>query len=69
MNEALIKIASYAGALRRDEDGAALTEYLILLGLLAGGAVAAVSAFGGGIDTAFDSWLTWLGSNAGSGAS
>lgn len=40
-------------ALKRDERGAAMTEYLILLGLLAGGVAAAVTLFGTELSSAF----------------
>lgn len=57
INELILK-------LRRDEDGAALTEYLILLGLVAGGVAAAVTAFGGELGTQFTAWDTYIGTNA-----
>lgn len=40
----------------RDEDGLALTEYLVLLGLLIGGVIAAVLVFSDGLSTAWESW-------------
>lgn len=40
----------------RDEDGLALTEYLVLLGLLIGGVIAAVLVFSGNLSTAWESW-------------
>lgn len=40
----------------REEDGVALTEYLILLGLLVGGVVGTVIAAGDNLDAA---WATW----------
>jgi pilus assembly protein Flp/PilA len=45
---------------RKEEDGLALTEYLVLLGLLVGGVIAAVTAFGGGLSTAWGEWTTWI---------
>ncbi len=47
---------------RDDEDGLALTEYLILLGLLTGAVIAAVGLFGDGLNTAWTTWSTWIGS-------
>lgn len=44
----------------RDEDGLALTEYLVLLGLLIGGVIAAVLAFSGGLAGAWNSWGTFF---------
>lgn len=46
-----------------DEDGLALTEYLVLLGLLVGGVIAAVIAFSGGLSDAWDSWTGFFTSN------
>ncbi len=51
---------------RQEEDGLALTEYLILLGVLIGGVITAVTVAGVDLATAWDSWGTWwttLGAN------
>lgn len=50
--------------LRRDEAGAAFTEYLILLALAAGGIAAGVTAFGGDFGTAIGDWATWFAGDA-----
>lgn len=42
----------------RDESGLALTEYLILFGLIAGGVAATVLSLGGALGT---NWLSWSG--------
>ena len=42
--------------IRREEDGLALTEYLILLGLLTAGVIAAVLAIGGDLATYWGEW-------------
>ncbi|WP_087004196.1 hypothetical protein [Rhizobium sullae] len=47
-------------AFAREEDGVALTEYLILLGLLVGGVVASIVLIGGQLNTAWGSWATWF---------
>jgi len=47
-------------AFSREEDGVALTEYLILLALLVGGAVASVTLIGTDLGTAWSSWQTWF---------
>ncbi|PSH68911.1 hypothetical protein CU102_11620 [Phyllobacterium brassicacearum] len=47
-------------AFAREEDGVALTEYLILLGLLVGGVVASVVLIGEDLNTAWDSWADWF---------
>lgn len=44
----------------KDEEGLALTEYLILLGLLTGSVVVAVIAIGGDLSTAWGSWQLWF---------
>ena len=50
-------------AFRQEEDGVALTEYLMLLGLLVGGVIAAVIAAGDNLSAAWDAWGTfWTGS-------
>lgn len=50
--------------LKSDEEGLALTEYVLLLGLLTGAVIASVIAFGGALDTLWSAWATWLGSAA-----
>ena len=40
----------------RREDGIALIEYLILLGLLTAGVIAAVLAIGGNLGNAWETW-------------
>ena len=55
MKAVLTKIRAFA----REEDGVALTEYLILLGLLIGGAITAVTAAGSNLSDAWDAWGTW----------
>lgn len=44
----------------RDEDGIALTEYLILLGLLTGTVIAAVILFGTELSANWTSWAEWM---------
>lgn len=43
---------------RRDESGLALTEYLVLLGLIASGVMFTVLAFGGYLG---ENWRSWSG--------
>ena len=50
------KVAAFA----REEDGVALSEYLVLLGLLVGGVIGAVTAVGGNLSTAWTSWGTFF---------
>ena len=44
---------------RQEEDGVALSEYLILLGLLIGGVLIAVELAGNNLSAAWNSWGTW----------
>ena len=48
-----------------DEEGLALTEYLILLGLLTAAVIVAVLAFGGQLGILWQSWADWLNSLTG----
>jgi pilus assembly protein Flp/PilA len=49
-------IIKFSTSFMKDEDGAALTEYLVLLGLLVGGVVAAVIAFGTQLSATWETW-------------
>ena len=49
-------LLSAVRAFAQEEDGVALTEYLILLGLLVGGVTLTVQAAGGALNT---TWATW----------
>lgn len=48
---------------RKDQSGLALTEYLILLGLLTAAVIAAVLLFGTNLSLAWDAWADWIGAN------
>lgn len=48
-------------AFRREEDGVALTEYLVLLALLLAGVVVAVGAAGESLTGAWENWEDWWG--------
>lgn len=56
MKALLSKVRAFA----REEEGVALTEYLILLGLLVGGVVASIVLIGGQLNTNWASWATWF---------
>ena len=43
-----------------DEEGLALTEYLILLGLLTAAVIGAVLTIGGELGLAWESWADWF---------
>ena len=53
------KAFEIVGAFGREEDGVALTEYLILLALLVGGVILAVTIAGNNLAAAWTSWGTW----------
>ncbi len=46
-------------AFSREEDGVALTEYLILLALLVGGVITAVTVAGSNLSAAWGAWGSW----------
>jgi pilus assembly protein Flp/PilA len=56
MNALMSKVAAFV----RDEEGVALTEYLILLGLLVGGVIGAVTLAGGSLATAWGAWQNFF---------
>ncbi len=47
--------------LKFDNEGAALTEYLLLLALLVGAVIAAVIAFGGASSAIWAAWASFMG--------
>lgn len=59
----LMMINTLVARFKREDEGLALTEYLILLGLLVGGVVAAVLLIGGDLNAAWTSWSDWFADN------
>jgi pilus assembly protein Flp/PilA len=59
----IIKAITMLQSFRKEENGLALTEYLILLGLLVGGVIVAVTAFGSTLNTAWTGWSTYFGTS------
>jgi pilus assembly protein Flp/PilA len=59
----IIKAITTLQSFRRDEDGLALTEYLILLGLLVGASIAAISLIGEDLGLAWDAWVDFFEDN------
>ena len=55
-------------AFMRDEDGAALAEYIVLLGLLVAGTIVSVVAFGSEISGIYRNWADWAGQMPSGGA-
>lgn len=53
-------IKSLVHRFRKDEDGIALTEYLILLGLLTAAVITAVLLFGEQLGIQWDDWASWM---------
>lgn len=53
-------IFDMARRFRRDEKGIALTEYLILLGLLTSAVIIGVLVFGQRLGTLWQDWAFWL---------
>ncbi|MDF1707196.1 MAG: hypothetical protein V7698_11810 [Paracoccaceae bacterium] len=56
----IIKAITMLQSFRKEEDGLALTEYLILLGLLTGTVILAVLGFGTQLGTNWAAWETWI---------
>ncbi|SHH32862.1 Flp family type IVb pilin [Cognatishimia maritima] len=42
-----------------DESGVAIVEYLILLGLIAGSVIVAISIFGESMGVTWENWAAW----------
>ena len=57
----LKNIVDIAKRFNNEEDGVALSEYLVLLGLLIGGVIIAVLAFGDNLAVAWNAWADWIG--------
>lgn len=58
--EMIIKAITTLQSFRKEEDGLALTEYLILLGLLLGGVIVAVGILGTNLSGAWTDWSTYF---------
>jgi pilus assembly protein Flp/PilA len=56
-----IKAITTLKSFRKEEDGLALTEYLVVLGLLVGGVIVAVGAFGDALSLSWGEWTAWIG--------
>lgn len=49
----------------RDEDGANLAEYLVLMGVITVAVVGGIAFFGNALAGAFSSWGSWIGLHTG----
>jgi pilus assembly protein Flp/PilA len=56
----MTRVTDMFRAFAREEDGVALSEYLILLGLLVGGVILAVTTAGENLSTAWEGWGTFF---------
>ena len=59
----IIKAITTLQSFRKEEDGLALTEYLILLGLLVGASIASVLLIGEDLGTAWGTWVDFFNDN------
>jgi len=58
------KLVRLATAFSREEDGASIAEYLVLLGVVAGVLVTAIAGFSGALAGAFNTWASWITTHA-----
>lgn len=58
----MLRLISMLNRFKRDEKGLALTEYLILLGLIAAAVIVAVTLFGQNLGIQWQNWADWIGS-------
>lgn len=63
MKRMLSKLANGSRAFMRGEDGAALTEYIVLLGIITAAVITAVALFGTNLAAAWNAWAVWIGAN------
>lgn len=56
----MLKLKNTLARFARDAKGLALTEYLILLGLLTAAVIAAVLLFGQELGANWQSWADWM---------
>ncbi|MFD1341180.1 Flp family type IVb pilin [Litorisediminicola beolgyonensis] len=59
MTNILAYMSSLAVRFRKDEEGLALTEYLVLLALLVAGIIGAVTLYGEALEGAWTNWSSW----------
>ncbi|ESZ68663.1 hypothetical protein X727_21410 [Mesorhizobium sp. L103C119B0] len=64
----MTKLTSMFRAFAREEDGIALTEYLILLGVLTAAVITAVTLAGTNLAASWGTWATWFGTLGGAPA-
>lgn len=59
----MTRFANLVRAFAHDEEGIALSEYLVLLGILIGGVILAVTAVGDTLNTVWYGWSDWFANN------
>ncbi|PSJ60736.1 Flp family type IVb pilin [Pseudaminobacter soli (ex Li et al. 2025)] len=62
------KLMSIARQFREEEDGAAMVEYSILIGIVAAASITAIIAIGGWVGNQFSGLCTKLGTNGAAGS-
>ena len=65
MIEAYVALTEKAKELKEREEGLALTEYVVMLGLITAALVTAVTLFGTNLANAWDGWAVWIADNTG----
>ena len=60
MNYLNLYVTDLIRRFRAEDEGLALTEYLVVLGLLIGGVIGAVLIFGQNLSAAWTNWGTWI---------
>ena len=61
----LTRVGATVTSFAKEEDGASLAEYLVLMGVIVALLVTAVAFFGGAMATAFSSWGSWIADDSG----
>lgn len=61
MKHMLSQLADGSRAFMREEDGAALTEYIVLLGIITGLVVTAITLFGSNLAAKWNDWAVFIG--------
>ena len=61
----LTRVGATVTSFAKEEDGASLAEYLVLMGVIVAALIGAISFYGTEIATAFSSWGSWIADNSG----
>ncbi len=63
MNAVTFYITDLVRRYHSEDEGLALTEYLVLLGILTAALIAAIGLFGDALNVVWRDWTTWIGAN------